>query len=308
MIHFSLRQIEYFVAAAECRSTLNAAKALSVSQPSISHAIAELEAQWAERLFVRLPGKGIELSSAGTRRYQQARQLLQSAAQLSAHSSDSVVGDLSVGCFATLGARHMPTMVERFAQRYPSVRIAIFEGDTEELVERVERGTLDLALIYDMHLSRKVTLHPVGLQSPYVLLPEHHALAAKTSLNIQDLGGEPYILLDLPHSRDYFLSLFRAGNVEPNVIMELRSVEMVRSLVAHGHGLSILVTRPAGDLSYDGRRIICRPFDASIAPQRVVIAASKTQKPSRPAAAFVELMREMFNESEVLETSPTPLE
>ncbi|HGM4966706.1 TPA: LysR family transcriptional regulator, partial [Pseudomonas putida] len=51
MIHFSLRQIEYFVAAAQCRSTVNAAKSLSVSQPSISNAIAELEALWDERLF-----------------------------------------------------------------------------------------------------------------------------------------------------------------------------------------------------------------------------------------------------------------
>ena len=68
MIHFSLRQIEYFVAAAQCRSTVNAAKSLSVSQPSISNAIAELEALWDERLFVRIPGKRIELSSAGTRR------------------------------------------------------------------------------------------------------------------------------------------------------------------------------------------------------------------------------------------------
>lgn len=303
MIHFSLRQIEYFVAAAQCRSTVNAAKSLSVSQPSISNAIAELEALWDERLFVRIPGKGIELSSAGTRRYQQARQLLQSAAQLSAKEPDSVVGDLSVGCFATLGARHMPTMIERFNLRFPQVRVAIVEGDTEELIERVERGTLDLALIYDMNLARKVKLQAVGLQSPYVLLPEGHRLAAKASLCIQDLQTEPFILLDLPHSRDYFLSLFRSGSVEPNVIMELRSVEMVRSLVAHGHGVSILVTRPAGDLSYDGRPIECRPFDASIPPQRVVIASSQTQKPSRPADAFVVVMRELFNETDTLETS-----
>jgi DNA-binding transcriptional LysR family regulator len=302
MIHFSLRQIEYFVAAAECRSTVNAAKKMNVSQPSISHAIAELEALWAERLFVRVPGKGVELSNAGTRRYQQARQLLQSAAQLSADASDSVVGELSVGSFAALGARHMPTMVKQFSQRYPGVRISIFEGDTEELIDRVERGILDVALIYDMHLARKVALHPVGLHLPYVLLPLDHRLAGKATLSIQDLIGEPYILLDLPHSRDYFLSLFRTANVEPNVTMELRSVEMVRALVAHGHGVSILVTRPAGDVSYDGTPVLCRPMDASIAPQRVVIAAANAQKPSRATEAFVALMREIFNEAGVSET------
>jgi DNA-binding transcriptional LysR family regulator len=146
-------------------------------------------------------------------------------------------------------------------------------------------------------LARKVVLHPVGLHLPYVILPLEHHLASKATLSIQDLIGEPYILLDLPHSREYFLSLFRTANVEPNVTMELRSVEMVRSLVAHGHGLSILVTRPAGDLSYDGTPLVCRPMDASIAPQRVVIATAYEQKPSRTIDAFVASMREIFSES-----------
>ncbi|MBA6104637.1 MULTISPECIES: LysR substrate-binding domain-containing protein [Pseudomonas] len=302
MIHFSLRQIEYFVAAAECRTTLSAAKRLNVSQPSISHAIAELEDLWKERLFVRLPGKGIELSSAGLRRYHQARQLLESALHLGSASTDDVIGTLSLGCFATLGARHMPAMVERFTKRYPGVRIAIFEGDTEELVEKVERGTLDLALIYDMNLARKVNLHSIGMQVPYVLMPENHPLATKVNLSIQDLSGEPYILLDLPHSREYFLSLFRTANVVPDVVMELRSVEMVRSLVAHGHGVSILVTRPAGDLSYDGRRILCRPLETGVAPQQVVIAASKELNPTRAASAFLKLMGEQFSGNSILDT------
>ncbi|OWJ55920.1 MULTISPECIES: LysR family transcriptional regulator [Paraburkholderia] len=297
MIHFTLRQIEYFMAAVEHRGAVAAAKAMNVSQPSISHAIGELEALWGERLFTRVPSRGLELTSAGKRRYRAARELMQRAAQLGARDTESVVGDLSVGCFATLGARHLPPIIRQFQAGFPDVKLSIIEGDTEELVERVERGTLDLALIYDMDLARQVALYPVGEQTPYALLPEDHPLARKKALKMADLAGEPFILLDMPHSRDYFLSLFRQAGVTPTVSLELRSVEMIRSLVASGHGVSILVTRPVGDLSYDGRPIACRSFDSAVPAQRVVVAASQASALSRPAAVFLDVMRNRFMKS-----------
>ena len=76
MIHFSLRQIEYFDAAARCGGAAAAAKALQVSQPSISKAIAELESLWGEQLFVRLHARGLELTAAGALRFKQAHALL----------------------------------------------------------------------------------------------------------------------------------------------------------------------------------------------------------------------------------------
>ena len=76
MIHFSLRQIEYFDAAARCGGAAAAAKALQVSQPSISKAIAELESLWGEQLFVRLHARGLELTAAGALRFRQAHALL----------------------------------------------------------------------------------------------------------------------------------------------------------------------------------------------------------------------------------------
>lgn len=285
------------MAAVEHRSALAAAKAMNVSQPSISHAIGELEALWNERLFTRVPSRGLELTVAGQRRYREARQLMQRATQLGAKDTEGVVGELSIGCFATLGARHLPPIIRHYQDNYPDVRLTIHEGDTEELVDEVERGTLDLALIYDMDLARHVELHTVGEQSPYALLPENHRLAAQATVSIQDLVDEPFFLLDMPHSREYFLSLFRLAGLTPSVALELRSVEMIRSLVANGHGISILVTRPVGDMSYDGRHIACRPFDSTIRAQRVVVAAPQASPLSRPATAFLEVVRDRFLKS-----------
>ena len=82
MINISLRQLEYFVAAAQHGGAARAAHALNVSQPSISKAIADLEVLWNEVLFVRRHARGLELTAAGRVRQREAQMLLEKARAL----------------------------------------------------------------------------------------------------------------------------------------------------------------------------------------------------------------------------------
>lgn len=294
MLRISLRQLAYFVAAARHGSTLRAAEALHVSQPSISHAIAELESHWEERLFHRHHAQGLELTAAGARRCERAQALLAQAHVLDAPAGADIGGVLEVAGLSTLAPRHLPGILRRFTQRYPAVELRLGEGDTETLLARVERGTLDLALLYDMGLERAVDWHPVGEQAPYVLLPPQHPLTHKTRVSLRELAAERFILIDLPHSRQYFLSLFTSAQVRPQVVMESASIEMVRSMVANGLGVSVLTTRPQKDWCYDGQRVVCRPLAGKVTPQRLVLACARAQPLSATAAAFVQVAREHF--------------
>lgn len=295
MIHFTLRQIEYFAAAVQHGSTAKAARALNVSQPSISHGIGELEAQWNEKLFFRVHAQGLELTSAGKRRYRQAQILLQHALQLGHGVEDQVDGELSVGCFSTLGPMYLPGIMRTFQKQYPKVNVNMVEGDTEEMLRMIERDTLDLALIYDMELVRPVALHHVGQQAPYVLLPSGHRLASKSTVSVKDLDGERFVLISLPHSRDYFLSIFRFAGVSPDIVAESASLEMIRSLVANGHGVSILITRPSRDYSYDGKRLVCKPLSGNFPPQKIALASSRERKMSATGEAFLRITRGHFS-------------
>ena len=292
MLHISLRQLSYFVAAARHGSTRQAANALHVSQPSISHAIAELEAHWGEKLFHRIHAQGLELTTAGTRRSALAQALLTQAQALDAPIGQEMQGVLCVAGLSTLAPMHLPAIMRRFGQRHPQVDLRLDEGDTETLLARLERGTLDLALLYDMGLQRAVTLYEMGTQAPYVLMPAGHRLAKRASVALRDLADERFVLIALPHSRQYFLSLLSQAGVRPHVVMESGSLEMVRSLVAHGHGLSLLTTRPSRDVSYDGQRLVCKPLSAKVPPQRLVLAASAAVPLSPAAEAFVQTARE----------------
>lgn len=293
MLHLSLRQLEYFAAAAQHGGAARAAAALNVSQPSISKAIAELEALWGERLFVRLHARGLELTAAGLARHRQAKTLLQQALALDRPRSATLDGVLRVGCLSTLGPRYLPAILARLRIAYPGIEVRLEEGDTESLLRQLERGALDLALMYDLGLARGVRLEAVAELWPYALLPWGHRLAARATLRLADLAAEPLILIALPHSREYFLSLFRAAGCTPRIAHESRSIEMVRAMVANGLGVSLLTTRPARDTSYDGKRIACRALRAPPLPQSVVLAYPAEGDPQPGlTAAFARTVRE----------------
>lgn len=292
MIHLNLRQLEYFVAAARHGGAARAAEALSVSQPSISKAIADLEAQWGEPLFVRLHARGLELTAAGVLRHREAHALLERARALSMPRTGELTGLLRVGCLSTLAPRYLPDVLARMRSAWPAIEIELFEGDTEALTRMLERGALDVALMYDLGLARGVRLEAVMQLRPYALLPWGHRLAASASLRISDLAREPLVLINLPHSREYFLSLFRDAGVTPQIAHESTSLEMVRSLVANGLGVSVLTTRPVRDQSYDGKRVACRRLRGQLALQSVVLAYPKSEGFASPLTSpFAALVR-----------------
>jgi DNA-binding transcriptional LysR family regulator len=298
VIHVSLRQLEYFAAAAQHGGAARAAAALHVSQPSISKAIAELEALWGERLFVRVHARGLELTAAGAARHRQARVVLREALRLEGPRAGGPEGTLRVGCLATFAPRYLPSVLARMQARFPAIEVEVEEGDTETLLQRLERGALDAAVLYDLGLARRVQLEPIADLWPYALLPWGHPLAARPSVSLAELAREPLVLINLPHSREYFLSLFRAAGVTPRVVREPSSLEMVRSMVANGLGVSVLTTRPARDESYDGKRIACRRLRSPPLPQSVVVACPR-EGAAQPelAEAFTATVHALFSDA-----------
>ncbi|CAB5681635.1 HTH-type transcriptional regulator gltC [Delftia tsuruhatensis] len=272
MIHISLRQLEYFLAAARYGGAARAAEALHVSQPSISKAVADLEALWGEALFVRRHARGMDLTAAGSVRQREAQALIECAQRLQGPRTAAMAGLLRLGYLSTLGPRWVPAIVAQMRKSHPQVEIALVEGDTESLTRGLERGELDVALQYDLGLARpRLALAPVADLAPYALLPWGHALAHKATVRLAELARSPLVLIGLPHSREYFLSLFRDAGAAPEVAFETESLEMARSLVANGLGVGLLTTRPVVDRAHDGKRLACRRLSGSVARQSVVM-------------------------------------
>ena len=277
MIQINLRQLEYFVAAARYGSTAKAALAINVSQPSVSKAIADLEQQWGEALFVRKHAKGLDLTAAGLARSREAMALLDAAQQLQEPRKQALAGVLRLGFLSTLGALWIPQILTQMQKRHPSITVELIEGDIDSLTRQVERGEIHAALQYELGLARPLLQAlPVAALPPYALMPLRHPLASAASVSLEELAQSPVLLINLPQSREYFLSLFREAGVVPTVCHEFASIELLRSMVANGHGVSLLTTRPVVDRTHDGKRLLCKRIKGRVAKQSIVLSVPRS--------------------------------
>jgi DNA-binding transcriptional LysR family regulator len=296
-MQFTLKQLRYFTAAAERGSVTAAARAIHVSQPSISEAIAHLEDGFDLQLFVRHHAQGLSLTPAGQRFLLEARSLLAHADDLQQSArglADALAGELDVGCFITFASLLMPGLLGAFAARFPDIRIRLHEDHTEALLASLRGGRFDLALTYDLNIGADLTFEPLAEVPFHVILPARHRLARRAAVSLRELVDEPLVLLGLPQSRDYFLSVFYGLGLQPHVAHETPSFEMVRGLVANGHGYSVMHSRPASDQALDGMRLVYRPVSEKIRPTWLGLVRRKDARPRRMATAFAEFCREFL--------------
>jgi len=293
---FSLHHLRAFLAVAEHGSVSGAARHLHISQPAVSVSIRQLEDRLGQALFVRRRPQGLTLTPFGLAKLPQARALAAGLAAFAVVDGDDSkpVGHVAFGYFTTLGPQYVPAILSRMARQFPHIDVTPVEADLDEMQRLLDAGRIELGLSYDVGLGERLTVETVAELAPYALLPLRHPLASRTAVSISDLAREPVILVDLPSSRDFLLSVFHSAGVEPRIGHRVRSLEMVTGLVANGLGVSLLVTRPAADRAYDGRRVVRRPLQSTPIRQRVVIAQTQRTVPTAPALALAGCIREHF--------------
>lgn len=295
----SLRALRYFVAAAETGSVTGGAHQVRVSQPSISAAIARLEADLKVQLFVRHHAKGLSLTLSGDRLLVQARSLLAHAREVEQFADtmgDAQRGEVNAGCFITLAPFLLPGLLSDFAERYPEISVNVDEGNQAEVLEQLRSGRCEMALTYAYGLSDEFEAEVLAELPPRIILAQDHPLARRRQISLKELAGAPMILLDLPHTRDYFLSLFRSVKIEPRVTHRTRSYEMVRGLAARGLGFGILNAIPRLPWTYDGRKIVAVPIAEDL-PNILVVSLRLKRVAARPAVSlFAQHARQHFAE------------
>lgn len=203
-------------------------------------------------------------------------------------------GTLSVGCFHTFGPFVLPELLSRMAKREKPIDVRVIEGDQRTVVASLLSGESELGLLYDLDLGEELECEELTSLQPYVLLAEGHPLAEKPELNVGDLIDEPLVLLDAPPSRDYFLSIFTEADLTPRLGYASSSFEMVRGMVGHGLGYSLLATKPASSMTYDGKALVARPLNTSVAPSRMVLARRQGSSWSQPGEEFALCCRKHF--------------
>lgn len=289
-LRFSLRQLEYFHAVAEHGSIAGAAGEINVSSPSISAAISQLEEEFGVQVFVRKHAQGLSLTPAGTQLLAQAHQVLAHARRLGtlAHElTREVRGPLNVGCLLTFAQIVLPELRRRFVDDHPDVTFRQFEMPHTGLIEGVRNASLDVALTYDLDIPGDLRFQPLAKLPPYVLVAASHPLSKEKNFTAKMLAELPMVLLDLPASSAYFLSLFKRAGLTPRIIERTRDIAVMHSLVGNGFGYSLANIQPAPTRSPDGKRLCSVPLSGPLRPLHMGLLHIAKAKPTLTVRTFM---------------------
>jgi len=201
---------------------------------------------------------------------------------------------LTIGCYQVFAPFVIPPLVARLTKLHPQIALTLLESDQELLIASLRRSDVEVALLYDFDLGNDLNVTPLAELTPYALLPEGHPLSHAPAIALEDLLQEPLVLLDVDPTRDYILSLFRERGLQPTVGFRTKSLEMVRGFVGHGLGYSILATKPANNMTYDGRALAVRPLSAAVKNSGLVLATFAGRNLSPMALEFAAHCRSFF--------------
>lgn len=296
----SVRKLRYFVTAAEHGNITSAAAALNVSQPSISVAIAQLEADLRVQLFLRQHSKGIALTPVGRMVVQQTRDLLARIDDFigAVENADlKIQGNVFVGCLNYIAPRYFGEILAGFKHLFPSVTLQFRDLNEEDLLEGIRMGVLELAVTYDVLPQNNLTTSTLANTTPYLILPANHRFAGEESVSIKELKDEPCVLFDLPISRRYYKTLFDALKITPNIIYRTHTIEATRSFVGNELGYSILTHPISSREVYDGKRLSHVAIQDPV-PSPRIICVHHSGLTLRPAAqVFKDYLVEIFAKS-----------
>jgi DNA-binding transcriptional LysR family regulator len=279
----TLKQLAYALAAADAGNVTAASRQLHVSQPAVSTAIAALEQHYGLKLFTRLPAQGVVLTPFGIEVMSEARLLLdqaQTVAQLSTPDA-KIAGQLVISCYEAIAPFVLPRLLHTLQARLPKVSVNFIETSLEGAALSLKQGTADLAISYALGHQDNVYKQNLYTLQPRVICSTEHAFAELDVLPLAQLHGQKMILLDQPMSAQYVLGLLSAHGAEPDIVTQVKSIELQRSLVANNFGLALVHTLAKANQSYDGRPIKTIAIADAIVAQKVQVTCLQ-QSRKRP--------------------------
>src|SRR3979490_615674 len=201
-----LKQLEYFRHVAELGSFTRAASFLSVVQPALSRQVRQLEVELGQNLFDR-NGRGVVLTDAGTRLLEHTRGILMQIGRARQDLEDQRNGDSGhfvLGLPPSLGRSVTVPLVKAFGRQLPNASLATVEGLSAYMLEWLNVGRVDCALVYNAPASSGADLQPLlddqlFLIAPLTPTPKPKRQARK-SLSLVDLADYPLIIPSRPHS------------------------------------------------------------------------------------------------------------
>lgn len=239
-----LRQIQYFIEVAKREHMTEAADALHVAQSAVSRQIVNLEAELGVNLFIR-EGRSIRLTPIGRmflERMLQAMDVIDQARREINQYLDPEKGTVRIGFPSSLAAYLLPTVISAFRTKHPDVKFQLYQDSYRNLIDSVIKGEIDMALMGPLPMQeRRVKSKILFVENLIALLYSNHPLAGKSSLKLDDLRNDSFILSPKGYIlREVVVKACQQHGFEPQVSFEGKDIDAIKGLVSAGLGITLL--------------------------------------------------------------------
>lgn len=240
----NLRDLEYLVALADHRHFGRAARAVGVSQPTLSTQVKKLETDLGVPLVER-GSRSVLLTPTGETIVAQARAVLQGVDDIEAAARaarDPHSGRVRIGLFPTLGPYLLPHVLSALREAMPGVEVLLTEDKTEALLELVHLGRLDAAVLALPLQTDGLHVEPLFREDLLLAVASGHALASGTGpVAVSDILEHDLLLLDDGHClHGLNLDVCGLSGARPRDGFRATSLETLRHMVASGVGATLL--------------------------------------------------------------------
>jgi LysR family hydrogen peroxide-inducible transcriptional activator len=237
-----VHQLRYFCAVARMGSFTRAAEEEGIAQPSLSQQIMKLEAEIGAPLFERL-GRRVRLTQCGEMLLPQAQAILRQFAD-ARHSVQGLLtgvkGRLVVGSIPTVMPYFVAGGISSFLRKYPEMDLHLIENTTAHLIEGLQAGDLDLAILGLPLTGPDLVCAELFRERILVAAPPDHRFAKLAHVELKELRQERLLLLREGHCfRDNALAVCRKGRLMPNTVFESDQLSSIFALVRAGAGVSL---------------------------------------------------------------------
>jgi LysR family cyn operon transcriptional activator len=285
-----LRQLRYFLKAKELLNFTEAAKALHISQSTLSQQIKQLEDELGVPLFDRI-GKRITLTEAGELFSDYALQSINRANEgvlLLQDLKNLNTGQLTVGVIYSMRILFARTLV-RFARQYPHIKIQVVFGTTRDLLEKLNLHQFDFIVSFHEGVQEPhLKFQPLLRSTMALVTAKTSPLAQRKHISLAEVAKLPLALPFSGYSTiQFFEESFRQQNLTPNICMEINDIPTLFEIVKTGHWHTIL-----SDTSVNDPEVVAIPIDGKNMRRTIMIISLREAYEKKAVKKLYEMLME----------------
>jgi LysR family hydrogen peroxide-inducible transcriptional activator len=299
----SLTELRYAVATADERHFGRAARACSVTQPTLSAQIQKLEKTLGVKLFERT-SKSVHLTPVGEEVVAQARLVLDATEKIAdvvQSRREPLSGPLRLGVIPTLSPYLLPWLVPPLRDAFPRLQLVFREAKTSEILDELAHHRLDAAILALPVQAPAIVTSPLFDEPFWFVAPAEHPLADRREVTESDLADECVMLLDEGHClREQALAICARAGATDDRRSDFRatSIETLRHMVASGMGSTLLPALAITERERNGRGVRAIPFAAPAPVRRMALAWRRTHPRASDLETLAGFIREHMPEAE----------